>query len=479
MKELRKISDIWKAIDDQRILSKMDKREWKQSFEGTKTAIEYIGLKMITTKKELDEMEVPIDRMNVKRYMGRKINVSRNGIISNVGVNSLLGGYSTLRTDEEMKEIYKKVGINLSLQQPKGIPTANNLESKAIDDLDILIGIYDYIHREHLFEHRLYDMAYCINGNNLDVDSDIYVANQVKSSKISENGVVSFRESNSALSTKTMLSILENGSLTCIGKTRDDKVDVVWFFYGNNAINILKTFNINQTFNPTLHLKRNSNNEFTNKMNDSMFRFDVGKSSEECKRLLEQKIEFIKTGIKHSLTFWNEDDSQIPHESHRIEQKSFNMTRTACNMINIEVKKRHQDAYGPVDFIVNKFTKIQDKAAKRNFHIRKINKLPYNPDDIDIFQVSDLENNLVYAIPMRVMTNEIVTSFFTRDQLMKITITFGPKWKENHKQFKHDFKTNDGILSYVKACEEASKIPQLTDRDFYINMINENKDILC
>jgi hypothetical protein len=87
-----------------------------------------------------------------------------------------------------------------------------------------------------------------------------------------------------------------------------------------------------------------------------------------------------------------------------------------------------------------------------------------------------LVNNEVYAIPMRVMTNEIITSFFTDEQLMKRTIHFGLKWKEVHEQFKHDFKNKEGVISYVKACEDASKIPKLTDINFYTTIIDANKD---
>jgi len=99
-----------------------------------------------------------------------------------------------------------------------------------------------------------------------------------------------------------MISILENGiSLTYIGNNQDNKVDVVWFFYnGNDAINILKKFKLNQIFNPVLYLTQMSCNEFTNAMNNSNFRFDVGKSSEECNRLLQKKLEFIKIDTKHS-----------------------------------------------------------------------------------------------------------------------------------------------------------------------------------
>jgi len=133
--------------------------------------------------------------------------------------------------------------------------------------------------------------------------------------------------------------------------------------------------------------------------------------------------------------------------------------------------KKHKYSYSSVDFIINGYIKIQDKTAKKIFSIRRESALPYNPDDIDIFQVSDLVNNIVYAIPMRVLKNKVIDSFFTTEQLMKRNITFSNKWKEDHKQFKHDFKTIEGKYSYIKACEIAATIPELTDREFYKNMI--------
>jgi hypothetical protein len=474
MKNTRKASDIWKAINDKRILSKMGKFEWVRSYEGNKSAIEYIGLKMITTKDDFDEIEIPIDRNGKKNYGWRKINVSRNGITKFARIDHLLTGESSLKTKEEMHEINTKRGVDLSTTRPKGFSTTNDSESKAIDDLDNLIGISNYTQREHLNELRLYDIAYCMKND--DINAEVFVADQIKSSRVNKDGHLNLTGSNSSIIVNEMISILQTGSLTCIGKTRDNQVDVVWFFYGIDAINVLNKFEPKQGFHPIMHLTKKSFNDFTNAMNDQMFRFDVGKSSEECNRLLQQKLEFIKNGTKHSLIFWNEDDSQIPSKEHRIEQHSMNMTRTACNSFDINVEKKHENSYGPVDFIVNKNVRVQDKVASRAFNVRHEGNLPYNPDDIDIFQVSDLKNNLVYAIPMRIIKDDIVNSFFTADQLMKVVVTFGPQWKENHKQFKHDFSTKDGALSYVKACEEAYKIPQLTDQSFYKNMIDANKD---
>ena len=478
MRELRKINDIWKAVDDKFKTLEINKLKWKQSYEGVKSAIEYIGLTMITTKEEFYILEIPMDKKGKKHYGSRTIEVSKNGITRKAEINNLLSGNNSLRTVEEIAIINIKKSIDQSLVRPKGIATNNNSESKAIDDLDILIGISDYTHRKHLVEHRLYDMAYCMIDD--EVNESVFVADQIKSSKVDENGSVSFHESSGMLTVNTMISILENGSLTCIGQKRDGLVDVVWFFYGINAINILHNFTLTQTFRPILYPMKKSSNEFTIVMNSKLFRFDVGKSLKECHRLLEKRIEFIKIGTKHSLIFWNEDDSQIPCENHRIEQHSFNMTRSVCQFFDINIERRHDDSYGPIDFIINGIIRVQDKAGSTHFKVRRSGRfgggIPYNPDDIDIFQISDLVNNIVYAIPMRVITDNVVISFFTAEQLMKYTIRLSIKWKNAHKQFKHDFKTEEGMISYVAACETASKIPQLTDRNFYTNMIDINKD---
>jgi len=90
MKKPRKNSDIWKAIDDKRILAKMKEIEWKQSFEGIKAAIEYIGLIMITTNEEFDAMEIPTCRNGCKNYGYRKIDVSKNCFTSKSMINDIL-----------------------------------------------------------------------------------------------------------------------------------------------------------------------------------------------------------------------------------------------------------------------------------------------------------------------------------------------------------------------------------------------------
>jgi hypothetical protein len=476
MKNPRKISDIWKAVDDQREAYNMKEIVWRQSYEGLKAAIEYIGLQLITKKKDLDAMEIPLSTKKVKKYGYRNIEVARNGFIYKAArINDILSGQNGLKTYEEIAEIHKNVGIANSIVMPKGVATSNNKESKSIDDLDELIGISNVIYREHLVEFRRFDIAYCILGDN--IDGEVFVADQVKSSKVAEDGSINFRE----LNIKTMISILENGSLTCIGKNKDNIVDVVWFLFGNQAINILKEFDMTQTFRQRIHLQVKSNNPFTIAINNPMFRFDLGKDKSECNRLLQQKLEYIKTGIKKSLAFWNEDDSQVPGNNHRIEQKSFAMTRDACNEINIKISREHKDAYGPVDFRINGNVRIQDKVNREEFRFRPVGRYPYNPDDIDIFQVSDIINKIVYAIPLRTLRSELdeVTSFFTTEQLMKTGIRLSVEWKKNHKQFKYDFKIKEDIIKYVKACEDAAKIPELSDKNFYKNMIDENKDKFC
>lgn len=51
--------------------------------------------------------------------------------------------------------------------------------------------------------------------------------------------------------------------------------------------------------------------------------FDVGSSQTECKRLKARMVDIVRTGEKHSLRYYNEDLSQIPHRNHQIEQQAF------------------------------------------------------------------------------------------------------------------------------------------------------------
>jgi hypothetical protein len=146
------------------------------------------------------------------------------------------------------------------------------------------------------------------------------------------------------------------------------------------------------------------------------------------------------------------------------------MTRHACAKINVIVKKHIDDNYTSVDFRINNIIKIQDKCTILKFTIRKIRCLPYNPDTFDILQVSNLEAQEVYAIPMRYIENDIVKSTFNEDTLMKQVIGISNKWTIQNKKYKFDLKTIDGILQYVKHCENAASIPPLTDREFWNNM---------
>ena len=467
MSVLRKMSDVWNTVDPQRIAANMDKKEWRQSHQGIQAALSSIGIVLETSKKELDDMEVPSNR-----YLRRRVDVSRNGEISpGISIQNLLTGQSSLRTDEEMKAVRDAMSVKMSLAQPKGIPCGTNAESKAIDDLDRLIGVSDHMRREPLIEFRAYDMAYSL------IDGDVFVADQVKTGRVSSTGQVNFHANSGMLTVKNMISILDKGSLTCIG-TRDGDVDVVWYFT-KTAIVTLNTFKMNPAFHPRLHLTRTSNNEFTIAMQSEQFRFEVRKSKEERDRLLQAKIGFLATGKKESLKYWNEDKSQIPSKNHQVEQESMDLLRVACETNGAIYTKPNGIMYGPIDFLINGTVRVQDKAIKKSkvFNFRANGRLPYNPDELDAFQVTVLEKEEVYIMAMRLIKPDgTVTSFHSVETLMKTTITFGPQWKEMHKQFKHDLKTPEGTKSYVDACIAAGKIPPLTDRTFYTKMCDDNKN---
>lgn len=401
---------------------------------------------VITTQEEFDQIPIPVSKDGTNNYLSRKIIVSRDGVQSiPTQIHSLLKGNSKLKTPEEIKNINIQKSKNTSLSSPLGISINTNKEAKRLNDLHELLNMKEYVKIEHLLEHRIADVAYSLK------DDDLFVADQVKTACVGINHRLDFGHENKHLSVKHMISILENNmSLTCIG-INEDKPDVVWFFT-YNAINILKTFDNTQQFRPILHLKLRNNNKFTITMNDPIYRFDIGKSSSEIERLLQYKLEFIKIGIKYSIEFLNEDDSQIPCAAHRIEHESFVMTRDACAKIGVIVKKQVEDNYTCIDFRINNNVKIQDKTFKNRFTMRREQKLPYNPDSFDILQLSNLESQTVYAIPMRYTLDDIIKSTFSKDILMKRSVHYSENFKNTYNKYKFDLKTNEGkqLLIFFK-----------------------------
>ena len=476
MPPLRKMSEVWNSVDGQRG-AKIGNNEWRRSHQGIQAALKSIGIVLVTSKKELDAMDVPTDTNGNKKYTERHVDVSRNGEIwYGKSIQNLLTGQSSLRTKEERKAIWTAVGEARSIAQPKGIPSANNVESNAVDDLDRLIGVSDHMSRKHLVEFRAYDIAYAPIG--AVKDDDVFVADQVKTSTVGKKGLLQFHANERIIRVSDMISILKNGSLTCIGRTREGVVDVVWFFT-SAAIDTLQEFEMDPSFTPVLHLKQKNKKPFTIAMQSDLFRFDVGKSKKECDRLLQAKIDFLAAGKKNSLKFWNEDMSQIPSVTHQVEQQSMTLMQDACVANGANFEKPHSIMYGPIDFLING-VRVQDKAMakKKIFHVRAIGRLPYNPDELDVFQVTDLERGLSYVMSMRVVNpDDTVTSFYPAETLMKENIGYGPKWQEIHKQFKHDLNTPEGTKSYVEACIAAGKIAPLTDRTFYKKMCDDNRDM--
>ena len=470
---MRKLSEIWNAIDDQRPKN-IKKLEWKRSYEGVKAAIEYLGYTMITSKEEFDAIPIPVSKTSQKHYLFRKIIISRDNIQSiPVAINSLLQGNTTLKTQEEMKVIYNKVSDDRTLTLPKGISTCSNNERKSIDYLDTLLNIDKYLNKVHLLENRLADVAYCFLDD--DMNKVSFIADQVKTAHTNKQGRLDFGHSGGHMIIKNMIDILEkNMSLTCIA-IKDDKPDVVWYFT-QDAIEIFKTFNETQQFRLTLHLKRKSDNKFTNAMNDPIYRFDIEKSSSEIERLLNKKLEYVKLGIKYSIQYLNEDDSQIPGETHRIEQRSFAMTREACSKIDIKVIRLSDDGYTSIDFRINNTIKVQDKCGTKCVSMRLSGGYPYNPDTFDIFQISNLETQEVYAIPMRIISDNKVLSTFSEKILMSSIIFLKTTFDQTYEKYKYDFKTLEGIHAYVANCEAASQISILTDTEFYKNMLDNNAD---
>ena len=232
----------------------------------------------------------------------------------------------------------------------------------------------------------------------------------------------------------------------------------------------LSKFKSTQRFEPRLHLKNHTSNAFTKAYNSREHRFDVGASATERDRLLQRKLLAVQIGTKHTLEFLNEDQSQIPSQCNLVEHQAYAMTRSACARLNVLVQRLDEDANGPIDFRVGA-ARNQDKALANAICVRQKGKYPYNPDHFDILQITDISNRQVWALPMRTYRAGLIVSFFSEAALMKGHLGCGIAWKDAHKQYHYDMKTEEGIRAYVDACCLAASTPELSDKKWYMHAL--------
>lgn len=211
---------------------------------------------------------------------------------------------------------------------------------------------------------------------------------------------------------------------------------------------MLEKFESETTFIPTMHPERTLRSPFAVAYQKSTYRFDVGKIESERNRLLRRRLEIVECGVKRSIQYLNDDLTQIPRQTHRVEQQSFAMVRDACFRLNVRIERVHEDAYTSVDCRVDK-TRIQDRVCGAVFSMRNVGGHPIDPDRIDVFQVTNLEHSTAYAIAMRKREGDDVVSTFSERELMSGTIPLTKAWKSKHSHEMHNLETIDGIKNYI------------------------------
>lgn len=470
----RKTSEIWNAVKD-KCPDGVDFTSWKSTYEGIKTALGYLGLELVTTKEEYEALETPKYKNGKTSNMHKKIVASRNGIKSSpTQIGNLLSGRNSILTDGELKILRDKQSKIQKEKQPKGEIVYSNYEKKGIENLHNLLQMESELKAFHTLEFRRADVIYC--KANDDINGCVFAADQVKVAHEGSNGMFKFSHTNDGLRVKHIVDFLENNmSLTCIGMKKHCDVHVVWFFYGKEVIEILKMFDQEKYFLPRLYMKRKVSKPLSVAINDPRFRYDV-KQLDECNRLKESKLRWVDMANKNTIQYYNEDDSQIVSFTHRIEQQSFNLIRNALMQIGKTMHRIHENNYTVTDFTIDD-CRVQSKACDKDVMLRRPGKLPYNPDTFDIFQIVNIPTKTVIAIPTRKYDNHEVVSTFTAKELMtngtiKISIAF----KHRFSEYILDMEKVDDIMKYYKICQESKNIPFLSDKSFYDNLVNNNKD---
>ena len=210
-----KTSEVWKSIAG-KCPENVTLSEWQRSYDGISAAIAFCGFDMVTTRLEFESIPIPVFDKRQKHTF-RKIIVKRDGVESQpTRIIGLLTGNSSMKTVEERSQVNEKRRESAMARQPKGSPWNNDSESDTIDRLDVLIDCSSLLFREHLYECRIGDIAYCLRDE--DISAEVFSAEQMKTAIVGKNGNCLFH-CNKVMTVLDMVRILQTGlALTCIGK---------------------------------------------------------------------------------------------------------------------------------------------------------------------------------------------------------------------------------------------------------------------
>jgi hypothetical protein len=478
------ISRAWKMAEPYRIArgaaqgKDISGRDWRRSHDGVTMALRVCGFTLLTTAEELANVPPNGD------WGHRKVDVARGDVVRiGVQINDLLNGKSKLMSDEEKDEANAQRRAKQKAAQPKGVATSTEIETKAINDLHALIGLEDRMEIVHGTEFRCADvlMRPRSSGGINDSGEQTYVGDQTKSAHVQRSGKVFFNHIDVGKAcliigggdfvgkSGKVIAVWKKMSLTLIGMDSDGVPTVVWFLWGQRAMDMLRKFPKGQRFTPVLFLKRKSTNKFTEALNSPEWRYDIaGHGSEatnqsERRRLLEAKCVFATSdyAAKETIRFWHYDFSQIPLDSHRKEQLI--LGRLAEQLQGLcTIEKTPSDNSGPVDFRVTlpdgKITRIQSKMVtagktsnQDSCRMRKQNRLPYNLTTFDSLDITDVRDDITWTLPTHVRNddNELIVPYFSAEELNKNTVCLTKHWREKHEKYRCDLKTEAGRLKYV------------------------------
>lgn len=204
----RILSDVWAAVNTQRPAN-LNFFEWKQSYNGVSAALAHVGLSIITSQGDFDQLPIP-EYKGARRFMDRTIIVSRDGVESiPTKIRDLLDGNSSLPTADELAASHAKRGAIMSNDRQKGSACSHAVEVKASGDLTNMLDLGEHLRKVTLFEGRLADIAY--SGVEDDINAPVFVADQEKSACESEQGQLTFNANHTNITFQGMIDILQTG----------------------------------------------------------------------------------------------------------------------------------------------------------------------------------------------------------------------------------------------------------------------------
>ena len=352
--------------------------------------------------------------------------------------------FGSLLTAEERAEVYAEQSELQKARMPKGVPTANNIQAANLASFWSVLNLSTVLQFKRASEAKRASYAFAKIGAS-EADTEWMGIKVVTAVVHPTTGRLMFN-----ITVSEMWDCLKDGLCVLFIGLKGGQPSIVYLLHGPEALAVLDSIpesSKNILFTPRLDAKRMKHADLPNLL--QRFRKDI-RDITGCANVFSGLLEALDTGMLQPFSAFEDADPW------------FEQVKVALAPIGWTLERRRDD--DSLNYVLKhdgNIVRVQHKMAGPHskgpgilFHMRSKNRLPYDPNHLEVIHVSEcvkyVPTGFVYALPLRGDTPP------TKQDLGKTRFYIGKTRLDSFQPNYCDLTTAEGAQKFADICLKAT-----------------------